>query len=71
MLLYVFIFFFGFCCCCCFSLKKFVFYIFVSFFNEVTKFPQQNINQSETGIGDKKLLLKLDDDQFDSSINGS
>ena len=45
-----------------FHLKKLFFIIFVSFFNEVTKFPQQNINQSETGIGDKKLLLKLDDD---------
>ena len=39
-----------------------VFIIFISFFDEVsTEFPQQNINQSEIGIGENKLLVKLYD----------
>ena len=37
-----------------------VFIIFISFFGKVyIEFPQQNINQSETWIGDQKLSLEL------------
>ena len=58
MLLYVFtytfltLFFF-------FFIKKSVFIIFISFFDEVSNFRKQNINQLETRIGDKKLLVEL------------
>ena len=45
-----------------FHQKICVFIIFISFFDEVsTEFPQQNINQSEIGIGENKLLVKLYD----------
>ena len=37
---------------CCFSTKKLSFYYFNFFFWQSIKFPQQNINQLETGIGD-------------------
>ena len=33
--------------------------IFISFFDEATKIPWQNFNQSEARIGDKKLSVKL------------
>ena len=36
-----------------------IFIIFISFFDKVSKFPQQDINQSETGIGDKKLSVEF------------
>ena len=36
-----------------------VFIIFVSFLWQSIEFPQKNINQSETGIYDKKLSVKL------------
>ena len=42
-----------------FSIKKFMFLSFSLFFWWSIKFPQQNINQWETGIGDKKLLVEL------------
>ena len=32
--------------------KNYAFIIFISFFDEISNFPEQNINQSETGIGD-------------------
>ena len=44
---------------CCFSSKKMCFYNFHDFFRWNIKFPQQNINQSETGIGHKKLSMEL------------
>ena len=40
---------------CCFSSKNLCFYHFRFFFWWSIKFSQQNINQSETGIDDKKL----------------
>ena len=43
----------------CFSSKKLCFYRFHFFFWWNTKFLQQNINQPETGIGDKKLPVEL------------
>ena len=33
--------------------------IFISFFDEVSNFPKQKVNQSETGIDDKKLSADL------------
>ena len=39
-------------------IKKLV-YHFTFFFLASIKFPQQNINQSETGIGDMKLSVEL------------
>ena len=39
--------------------KKIMFCYFHFFFLWSIKFPQQNINQSEIGIGDKKLLVEL------------
>ena len=39
---------------CCFSSKN-----SFSFFQRSVKFPEQNINQSETRIGDKKLSMEL------------
>ena len=39
--------------------KMFVFIYFISFFWWSIAFPQQNINQSETGIGDKILSVQL------------
>ena len=41
-----------------FFIKKFIFYQFYLFFVSV-KFPQKNINQWETEIGDRKLSVKL------------
>ena len=38
---------------CCFSSKNLCFYHFHFFFWWSIKFPQQNINQSETGTGDE------------------
>ena len=32
--------------------KNYAFIIFISFFDEIPNFPEQSINQSETGIGD-------------------
>ena len=55
MLLYVYIYF----CCCCFPSKKLCFYHFHFSFWWSIKFPQQNIHQSETRIGDRKLWLEL------------
>ena len=43
----------------CFSSKNLCFYHFHFFFWWAIKFPQQSINQLETGIGDKKLSVKL------------
>ena len=40
-----------------FFIKKFVFLSFLCLF--LMKYPQQDINQSETGIGDMKLSMKL------------
>ena len=49
-----------FCCCyCCISSKKNYFYHFYFFFWWSIKFPQQNINQSETGIGHEKWPVEL------------
>ena len=45
--------------CFCFSSKKLCFYHFHLFFWWNIKVPQQNINQSETTIGDKKLSMEL------------
>ena len=42
-----------------FHQKKLCFYRFHFFFWWNTKFLQQNINQAETGIGDKKLPVEL------------
>ena len=48
-----------------FLITKFVFIIFISFFFFsfffwwIAKFSKQNINQSETGIGDQKLSMEL------------
>ena len=42
-----------------FFIKKICFYHFHFSFWWSTKFPQQNINQSETGIGEKKLSVEL------------
>ena len=37
-----------------------VFIIFIPFFDELSiEFPQQNINQSKTGIGGKKFSVEL------------
>ena len=44
---------------CCFSSKNLCFYHFHFFFWWSIKFPQQNINQSETGTDDKKLSVEL------------
>ena len=41
-----------------FFIKNFVFYHFHFFFWWSIEFPLQNMNQSETGIGDKKLSVK-------------
>ena len=43
--------------------KNYVFIVFFSSFWWSIKFPQQNINQSETRNGDKKLSVKLYDVQ--------
>ena len=43
--------------CCCFLSKELCFYHFhFFFFWQKIKFPLQNINQSKTWVGDKKLL---------------
>ena len=42
-----------------FYLNICVFIIFISFFDKISFFEQQNINQSETGIDDKKLSMEL------------
>ena len=42
----------------CFPLKKCVFVIFIFFLISI-ELPQQDINQSETGIGDNKLSAEL------------
>ena len=42
-----------------FFIKKSVFVFFIYFFGWSIKFPQQNINQSEIGTGDKKLSEEL------------
>ena len=48
-------------CCCCFSSQNLRFhhfyFFFFSFFWQNIKLRQQNINQSETRTGDKKLSL--------------
>ena len=45
-----------------FFIKKIcVFIIFISFFDEVSNFSQQNINQLETGIDDEKLSVELNE----------
>ena len=44
---------------CCFLFKYLRFYHFHFFFWQSIKFEQQNINQSETGIDDKKLSMEL------------
>ena len=54
----------------CFSSKQLRFYHFHFFFWYSIKFPQQNINQSETGIGDKKLSLELHESE-DLRRNGN
>ena len=46
-------------CFCCFSSKKLCFYNFKFFLWWSIELPQQNINQSETRIGDKKLSVEL------------
>ena len=51
----------------CFSSK--IFFDFYSFFWQSIKFPQQNINQSETGIGDMKLSLAMYDHINLSRVN--
>ena len=59
MLLYAFIYFLGIFLLFFFK-KIWVFIIFISFFDEVTvKFLEQNINQSETGIGGPRLSGEL------------
>ena len=45
--------------CCCFSLKNVCFFHFHFLFWWSIEFLQQNINQSETWIGDKKLSVEL------------
>ena len=40
-------------------IKKIIFIIFISFFSWSIKFPQQIINLSDTGIGDKNLSVEL------------
>ena len=40
-------------------IKKLCFYYFDFFFWRSIKFLQQNINQSEAGIGDKKLTMEM------------
>ena len=42
-----------------FFIKKLCFYYFDFFFWRSIKFLQQNINQSEAGIGDKKLTMEM------------
>ena len=42
-----------------FFIKKLYFYYFDFFFWRSIKFLQQNINQSEAGIGDKKLTMEM------------
>ena len=42
-----------------FSIIKFAFIIFISFFKQTIKFLQQNIIQSETCIGGFQLSLEL------------
>ena len=44
-----------------FHQKICVFIIFISFFDEVSNFSQQNINQLETGIDDEKLSVELNE----------
>ena len=44
---------------CCFSWKNLCFYHFHFSFWQSIEFMQGNINQSETGIGDKKLSVEL------------
>ena len=46
-------------CFCCFSSRNLCFYNFHFIFWWSIKFPLQNINQSETRIGDKKLSEEL------------
>ena len=52
----------------CFSSKVF-FFDFYFFFRQSIKFPQQNINQSETGIGDMKLSPAMYDHINLSRVN--
>ena len=42
-----------------FFIKAFAFYHIIFFFFFSIEFAQQNIHQSETGIGDKKLSVQL------------
>ena len=42
-----------------FHQKYFAFIIFIFFFLRSIKFPQHNINQSKTEIGDQKLSVEL------------
>ena len=44
---------------CCFSSRNWCFYHFHVFFWWTIKFSQQNINQSELGISNKKLSVEL------------
>ena len=59
MVTYTFFAFFFCCCCCCFSSRNLCFYHFHFFFWWSTKLLQLHINQSETGIGHKKLSVDL------------
>ena len=59
MLNYVYTYFLTFFFLICFSSKHLYWYHFRFFFWSSIKFPQQNINQSESGIGDTKLSVEL------------
>ena len=59
MLLYVYVHFFVLAFSCCFSSKKLCFLSFSLFFWWSVRFLSQNINQSKTGIGNKKLSVEL------------